>query len=73
MLKKEKDGWHNFYGNDIYVEDGKVLRGNKGSDFSYVTVYPYRWDSNRNCWINVSGITVAAFRAGIKRGTIELK
>ena len=26
-MTQVKDGWHNVYGEDVYVENGKVVRG----------------------------------------------
>lgn len=37
---KVKDGWHRVYGHDVYVEDGRVLRGTTTDGQN--TTYPYR-------------------------------
>lgn len=38
-----KDGWHEVYGEDVYVENGKVVRGvKKGENNSEVTLSAYR-------------------------------
>lgn len=65
-----KNGWHVLYGCDVYVEDGKVLRGlkNGGTEPAYV----YR-KCRSGGWDRETAITVAAFRAGVRRGTIDLR
>ena len=68
MKRKINDGWHIVSGYEVYVEDGKVLRG-LSSD-KQRTVYPFR--AVRDGWDNDSGLTVAAFRAGVRRGTITM-
>lgn len=65
-----KNGWHTICGCSVYIEDGRIIRGMKNND--QLTAYVYRWDSGRGCWIRQDSITPAAFRAGIKRGTIQL-
>lgn len=66
-----KDGWHIAAGYEVYVEDGKILRGVLGKGNSRRTAYPYR--SGENCWTECIGITVDAFRAGARRGTVKLR
>lgn len=62
------DGWHTISGYNVYVEGGKVLRG-LSSD-KQKTVYPFR--AARDGWDNDSGLSVDAFRAGVRRGTITM-
>ena len=66
-----KDGWHIVYGQKVYVENGKVVRGViKGADGSEVTCYPYEYNKDLDCWVNVFGeVTLTTYRAGYKRGT----
>ena len=67
-----KNGWHTIYGNNVYVEDGKVLRG--VSHDHQRTEYPYRWIGNPyKCYTLASGIGVEAFRSGVRRGTVMMK
>lgn len=66
-----KDGWHKVYGEDVYVENGRVLRGTTGSGPAYRPTYPYRWTGNG--YTIDTGITVDALRAGMKKGTIAMK
>lgn len=58
-----KNGWTTISGYDVFVEDGKVMRG-------------YGCNVYRACkdggWDLDNGITVAAFRAGVARGTIRM-
>ena len=65
-----KDGWHIAAGYRVYVEDGKVLRGILGEGDFQRSAYPYRWDGN--VWTECTGITIHAFRAGVKRETMIL-
>ena len=68
-----KDGWHVVAGEDVYVENNKVVRGTTGTGLYIRPVYPYRYDRKYEDWNNRSGlISVSAFRAGIKRGTVVL-
>ena len=69
MSKNVRDGWHVINGIDVFVEDGIVKRGVVND----TTVYPYRWDASLNCWSSCSGLTIAALRAGMNRGTITMK
>ena len=69
---KKIGGWKIAGGDDVYIEDGKVLRGIKLDHNGYqVTAYPYR-QSKSGGWDLISGISLAAFRAGIRRGTMKL-
>ena len=69
-MAKIKDGWHTIAGYEVYVENGRILRGLNGSGDK--TLYPYRWNKQYDSRVNDSGLTVDAFRAGIRRGTIEM-
>nr|DAE76147.1 MAG TPA: hypothetical protein [Caudoviricetes sp.]DAT88954.1 MAG TPA: hypothetical protein [Caudoviricetes sp.] len=70
-----KDGWHVVYGENVYVENGKIIRGvKKGENDSEVTSYPYEYSEELNCWVNISGkVTLSAYRAGRKKGTKCMK
>lgn len=69
-----RDGWHVISGERIYVEGGCVVRGmTKDHNGSLVPAHAYRLNRQYNCWVReYSGLTVAAFRAGIRRGTIQM-
>lgn len=77
-MAKVKDGWHRI-GEDteVYVENGIVKRGvytpkgRLGINSRY-TVYPYRWSKKLNCW-NSTTVTLSALRAGLARGTVDLR
>jgi ORF55 len=71
----DKDGWHIVYGKNVYVENGKVVFGTtKGENDSEVTCYPYEYNKDLDCWVNISGeVTLSAYRAGYKRGTKCMK
>ena len=70
-----KDGCHIVYGKNIYVENGKVALGTtKGENDSEVTCYPYEYNKNLDCWVNISRkATLSAYRAGYKRRTRCMK
>ena len=69
-----EDGWHRIAGYNVLVENGKIIRGTLGEGTSnYRAAWPYRLDTKNLCWNNCAGITPAAFRAGVKRGTVTLK
>lgn len=77
MAKKIKDGWHVFYGVEVYVENGKVLRGVVwDGPLTERPVYPYRYEKNiyypTGAWVNTYGVSVDAYRAGWRRGTIRM-
>lgn len=74
-MMANKDGWHKVYGTNVYVENGKVVRGViKGADGSEVTCYPYEYNKDHDCWVNISKeVTLTAYRAGYKRGTKCMK
>lgn len=61
-MTKMKDGWHTVKGYEVYVEDGKILRGVKNdTNGSRVPAYPYKWESTNNAWCKGTP-TVSAFR-----------
>lgn len=74
-MAKIKDGWHVVYGENVYVENEKVIRGiKKDGNNSEVTCYPYEYNKDQDCWVNVSGkVTLSAYRAGRKKGTKCMK
>ena len=65
-----KDGWHTVAGCSVYVEDGYIKRATKSGDTLPAGVY--RWSKFNNAWMKEDKITPAAFRAGVKRGTIAV-
>lgn len=74
-MSQIKDGWHVVHNEDVYVENGKVIRGvKKGENNSEVTSYPYEYNKDHDCWVNISGkVTLSAYRAGRKKGTKCMK
>lgn len=74
-MTQTKDGWHVVYGENVYVENGKVTHGvSKDMNDSEVTCYPYEYSKEHNCWINISGkVTLASYRHGRKKGTKCMK
>ena len=67
------DGWHIVAGYTVYVEDGKISWGIINPGWNERTGYVYRASRTLNCWVNEPWVTVEAFRAGVRRGTITLQ
>lgn len=79
-MKAIRDGWHMICGYHVYIEKGCVIRG-MTDGWQSKTTYPYRthyeWRDSiggkrriESGLDNCSGISVAAFQAGVRRGTI---
>lgn len=70
MKRKISDGWHKLCGYDVYVEDGCVVRG-VSDDWKQGlrTTWVYR-TSRHGDFVFAGKVTVDAFRAGVRRGTI---
>lgn len=64
-----KDGWHKVAGWEVYVEDGKVIRGIHRGDA--VSVYPYFY-SRYGGWDLCQTLTPDALRARLNRGTARM-
>lgn len=70
MKKQIKSGWHTVDGRKVYVDDqGHVTRGL--SKHGWSTVYPYRACKDGGMDIDTY-MTLDAFRAAWKRGTVTL-
>lgn len=70
MKTRIKDGWHTLYGWEVYVEEGRIMRGVKSDrNGSSVCAYPYRKSTN-NSWTIEDGISYWAFVSGVRRGTV---
>ena len=70
MKRKISEGWHKLCGYDVYVEDGYVVRG-VTDDWKQGlrTTWVYR-ASKYGGYDSAGKVTVDAFRAGVRRGTI---
>lgn len=66
-----KDGWHVVCGYEVYVKDGKIVRGMKNQGFGKVAAYVYR-RCKTGGWNISYQVTPSAFRSGYKRGTVDL-
>jgi len=66
-MKKIKDGWHTICGYDMYVEDGKIIRGVEDSQ----TVYVYK--SVKDGYTSACPVKVSTFRSGMARGTMIVR
>ena len=64
-------GWHVVYGNEAYVEDGKVVRGTVKDGIRERTTYPYR-RFGRGWRREFDGISLSALRSGLRRGTVAM-
>ena len=72
-MRKIKDGWHTICGYSVYVEDGKVRRGTTGEGCNMQPTSPYRWlGKPHNCFSSDPYMSVDAFRAGVRRGTVQM-
>lgn len=71
-MRKVKDGWHKIKGYDVYIENGYVLRGTLGEGSSYRPAYVYRACKDGS-YTSAGKLSVDAFSAGIRRGTITLR
>jgi len=66
-----KNGWHIIGGSKVYVEDGRITHGVAGEGYTLKTTYPYR--KCKDGWDREYDLTVEAFRAGARRGTICMR
>lgn len=64
------NGWHTICGYEVLVQDEKIVSG--FIDNRIDPTYVYRWNRKLNCWTKEEAVTIPAFRAGIKRGTIKM-
>lgn len=66
-----KDGWHTIAGYDVYIEDGKVIRGTLGYGSFYRSAWIYKHYAGG--WYNISGeLSVSSFRRHVKKGDVIL-
>lgn len=71
--KALRDGWHMVAGWEVYVEDGRILRGvMEDCNGSRVTCYPMRRDRREMWGWDWCEPTPSAFRAGLARGTVRM-
>ena len=67
------EAWRIAAGYEVFTQDGKILRGRtKDSNGSYKPTYPYRLTRD-GTWTLEIGVTLEAFRAAARRGTMEMK
>lgn len=69
MKKYSKDGWYTVCGYEVYIEDGKILRGISSDHQKPTWVYRH---AKTDGWDREEAITPDAFRAGVRRGTIDM-
>ena len=67
------NGWHMIAGYKVLVENGQISRGIINPGWNERTGYVYRANRTLKCWVNEPRISVDAFRAGVRRGTITLQ
>lgn len=70
-----EEKWVEVKGYDVCVdEDGRVLRAVKRDyNGSFVSAAPYRYSKPYGCWVNATGVKLATLRAGMSRGTYQIK
>lgn len=64
MAKTISDGWHVIKGQEVYTEDGYILRGVETSGLKQKTTYPYWYNEKQGFWTNVGRVKVNTFRSG---------
>lgn len=70
-MRTYRDGWHTINGYEVWVSDGIVHRGTiSDRNGNPTSAYPYR--AVKDGWSREYKVSVDAFRAGAKRGTIKL-
>lgn len=74
MAKNITDGRHTISGYEVYIENGKIVRGMKRdpSGIGKLPAYVYRSSKYGGYDRESGGLTVSAFRSGVRRGTISL-
>lgn len=69
MAPRNESKWITACGENVFVEDGIVTHGERDGR----PTYPYRRANPRiGGWILAEGLTPAALRAGMRRGTIDM-
>lgn len=63
-----KDGWHSINDvTDVYIEDGKILRGARRDGIEYNPVRPFKICKD-GTWALCTGVLWDTFRRGVKQG-----
>lgn len=67
--------WRKCHGFDVCVSaEGRVLRAVRlDANGGAVPAAPYRWDRALRSWVNSTGCRLATLRAGMSRGTYEIR
>lgn len=67
--------WRTVAGYRVYVVDGRILFGEGKQLNTYYNLWIYRVDKKDGKLkpIDLQGISISAFRRGVKDGTIKLK
>ena len=66
------EGWHNLSGYCVYVRDGRIVRGMLGRGRDQRPAWLYRYNSRLGIWSSCVSMSVNAFRAGVRRGTVKI-
>lgn len=71
-MAKVKDGWHKVCGREIYTEDGVITRAMKRDrNAGLVPAFTYRRNAKWGGW-DSEEMTIEAFRAGLRRNTVDV-
>ena len=72
-MRALKDGWHTVCGEEVYIENGEVVRGVWiKCDGQNRPLYVYRWEERLRCWIYNGRTKYETFRSGLRRGNMRL-
>ncbi len=72
-MKKYTDGWHIVAGENVLVENGKIIRAIKGQGNNAVSAQVYVRADNGTGWCNAGGsLTPSQFYFRKRRGTAAI-
>ena len=67
--------WVRVKGYDVCIDEaGRVLRAVKlDSNGNGIPAAPYRWSKPYCAWVNATGVKITTLRAGMSRGTYQIR
>lgn len=67
--------WVKVKGYDVCIDEaGRVLRAVKfDNNHNGIPAAPYRWHKPYQMWIKATGVKITTLRAGMSRGTYQIK
>lgn len=66
------DGWHNVSGYRVYIRNGQIVRGMRGQGRDQRPAWLYRYNPRLGVWSACMSMSVDAFRARVRRGTVKI-